>query len=57
MAKQVCTECGEPSLPGLIQGAGKCQYHWNVGAYGKDWADKVRADSETARNRPKPEGK
>lgn len=34
------TECGKPGIPGLIKGAGKCQYHWNVGAYGKEWADK-----------------
>jgi hypothetical protein len=45
-AKQMCNEwqCGKPSIPGLIQGAGKCQYHYNVGQFGKEWADKVEAD-------------
>jgi hypothetical protein len=40
---QKCTVCGKPSIPGLIAGCGKCQYHWNVGVFGKEWADKVRA--------------
>lgn len=39
--KNPCTKCGKPGIPGLIQGAGKCQYHWNVGAYGQAWADRV----------------
>lgn len=39
--KQTCTECSRPAIPGLQKGKGKCQYHWNVGAFGKDWADKV----------------
>lgn len=34
-----CTICGQPGVPGLIAGQGKCQYHWNVGAFGKLWAD------------------
>jgi hypothetical protein len=29
-----CTLCGRPGIPGLIRGAGKCQHHWNLGAYG-----------------------
>lgn len=36
-----CTECGKPGIPGLIKGAGKCQYHWNAGVWGKQWADEV----------------
>jgi hypothetical protein len=37
-----CTECKEPGIPGLFKGQGKCQYHWNVSAYGREWADKCR---------------
>lgn len=40
--KQVCTECGKPSIPGLIKGKGKCAYHWNVGVWGKPWAEKIK---------------
>lgn len=29
-----CTLCGAVGIPGLIRGAGKCQAHWNNGAYG-----------------------
>lgn len=50
MARPTCTECDKPSLPGFVPGTGKCQYHWNVQAYGKEWADKVKADSESARS-------
>ena len=38
-----CTLCGAKSIPGLKKDNGKCQYHWNVGAFGKEWADKVAA--------------
>ena len=44
MKKQVCTVCGKNSIPGLKRGCGKCQYHWNVGAFGRDVADKAEAD-------------
>lgn len=44
---QKCTECNEPSLPGLVQGQGKCQYHWNAGVWGKKWADEVKAREAT----------
>ena len=37
-----CTLCGEPGIPGLIHGAGKCQYHWNVGQFGVEWANEVK---------------
>ena len=37
-----CTFCGEPGIPGLIHGAGKCQYHWNVGQFGVEWANEVK---------------
>lgn len=37
-----CTVCGKPGIPGLVAGAGKCQYHWNVGAYGQAWADEAQ---------------
>lgn len=53
--KQVCTECGEPSIPGLARGAGKCQYHWNAGVWGKAWADKVRADEQAKETAQPPE--
>ena len=39
--KNPCTICGEPGIPGLIRGAGKCQYHWNAGVWGKAYADSV----------------
>ena len=44
-SRQVCTECGEPSISGLVRGKGKCQYHWNAGVWGKEWADKCRTES------------
>lgn len=43
MKRQACTVCGEPSIPGLLAGHGKCQHHWTVGAFGQAWADHVRA--------------
>lgn len=43
MSNNQCTICGKPGIPGLIRGAGKCQYHWNVGAYGQEWADECEA--------------
>ena len=36
-----CTICGKPGIPGLIRGAGKCQYHWAAGVWGKAYADSV----------------
>lgn len=41
MKKQKCTikGYGKDSIPGLIRGHGKCQYHYDVGQFGKDWAD------------------
>jgi hypothetical protein len=44
MKVQKCTECDKRSLPGLKAGKGKCQYHWNVGVWGKQWADRVLAE-------------
>lgn len=38
-ANNPCTKCGKPGIPGLIQGNGKCQYHWTEGVWGKAWAD------------------
>lgn len=38
--KNLCTKCGKPSIPGLIQGAGKCQFHWNEVVWGTAWANK-----------------
>lgn len=40
--KNPCTICGEPGIPGIIRGAGKCQYHWNAGVWGEEYADRVR---------------
>lgn len=34
--------CGRPSIPGLKPGAAVCQYHYNVGQFGKEWADKCQ---------------
>jgi hypothetical protein len=45
MAKQQCTLCDRPSVPGLIRGAGKCQHHYNVGQFGRDHADLIAATS------------
>lgn len=39
-----CTQCGKPGIPGLIRGAGKCQYHWNVGSFGQEWADLIEQE-------------
>ncbi|CAB5514476.1 hypothetical protein ACOTHJ_15885 [Achromobacter xylosoxidans] len=44
--KNPCTLCGKPGIPGLIAGAGKCQYHYNVGQFGREWADRVKASDE-----------
>ena len=44
MKKQKCTICGEPSIRGMSHGNGKCQYHWNEIAFGKEWADKVKKE-------------
>jgi hypothetical protein len=33
MKNNKCTICGGRGIPGLIQGAGKCQRHWNEGAH------------------------
>jgi len=41
---QKCTLCDKPSIPGLVRGKGKCQYHWNAGVWGKEWADRVERD-------------
>lgn len=47
MKPNPCTICGEPGIPGLISGCGKCQYHYNVGQFGQEWADKVKRDMTT----------
>ena len=39
--KNPCTICGEPGIPGLIRGAGKCPYHWAAGVWGKEYADRL----------------
>lgn len=44
-----CTVCGKPGIPGLLKGCGKCQYHYNVGQFGKDWADRCR-EGESMKN-------
>lgn len=41
MKIQQCTQCKEPSIPGMVQGHGKCKYHYCVGVWGKSWADTV----------------
>ena len=41
---QTCTKCGKRSIPGLIRGAGKCQFHWNEGVWGAEWALKCEED-------------
>lgn len=43
---QSCTKCPKSSIPGLILGAGKCQYHWNAGVWGEDWANLVQQSQE-----------
>ena len=48
MKTQKCTECNERSLPGIKKGHGKCQYHWDMGVWGKKWADQVR-DAERSK--------
>jgi hypothetical protein len=47
---QPCIVCGKLSLPGFAKGTGKCQYHWNIQAFGKEWADEVvKRESEKGR--------
>jgi hypothetical protein len=43
--KKPCS-CGKPSVPGLKPGQSLCQYHYNVAAFGKDWADRCRKEAE-----------
>lgn len=50
--KNPCTLCGKPGIPGLIAGAGKCQYHWNAGVWGKAWADEVERQNKEKNNDP-----
>ena len=60
MKRQKCTvpSCGDDSVPGLIRGHGKCQYHWNVGAFGQQWADKCRRrDAEEIARTSAPDSK
>ncbi len=52
MTKNPCTICGAPGIPGLYKGSGKCQYHWNVGAFGKARADEIKAQTTSS---PTPE--
>lgn len=44
MTKQpkTCRNCPRPSLPGLSQPV--CSYHWNLGNWGKEWADRAEAE-------------
>lgn len=60
MKRQKCTipGCGDDSVPGLIRGHGKCQYHWDVGAFGQQWADECRRrDAEETAGASSPESK
>lgn len=52
MKPQQCTICGAKTIPGLIRGAGKCQYHYNVGQFGKEWADQVEKLKKEQSNDP-----
>lgn len=53
MSHQKCTVCDNPSIPGLHKGHGKCQYHWNVGAFGKVWADECEKRETLNKKRDK----
>lgn len=46
--QQPCSipNCGKESIPGLKRGHGKCQYHWNAGVWGKEWADRCERENE-----------
>lgn len=58
MKPNPCTVCGKPGIPGLVQGCGKCQYHWNADLWGKHWADAVEAQKQAEREaRAQPEEK
>jgi hypothetical protein len=46
--RQKCVHCPEQSIPGMRLGQGLCQYHWDVYAFGKAWADQVRAQKPVA---------
>ena len=45
---QLCTKCSKPSIPGLIKGCGKCQFHWNEGVWGTEWANKIERETMNA---------
>jgi hypothetical protein len=45
-ANERCTKCENPSIPGLLRGAGKCQNHYNEGQFGKKWADKCNHEKQ-----------
>jgi len=47
--KNPCTICGEPGIPGIYKGMGKCQYHWNEGVFGKKVADEAKKREEERR--------
>lgn len=48
---QDCTQahCAEPSVPGLVQGCGKCPYHWAEGVWGREWANECHPEHPEAK--------
>lgn len=38
----MCIKCGKESLPGLVAGAGLCQFHYNERMFGLAWAEHCR---------------
>lgn len=48
-AKQLCTKCDRASIPGLYDGCGKCQFHWDEGVWGTGWAARCNPDHPEAK--------
>lgn len=44
--RQQCTICDRRSVAGLRSGSGKCPYHWAVGQWGQEWADRCYPKKE-----------
>lgn len=54
--RQMCSKpnCNHKSIPGLINGAGKCPYHWAAGVWGEEWADKCYPEFKNAKPTTQP---
>ena len=51
MGKQKCTKCESPSIPGLVNGQGKCPFHWAM-QWGLEWASRCHPNHPEAIKTP-----